>query len=102
MNPILKEALGSIIRHVLGFGAAFLVTSGVWQQADAEKYVAAAAIGILAVGWSLWQKYKSRIKLLTALGTPATMSEEQLENGIRSSAKKPQVSTPKTDIPNEQ
>lgn len=100
MNPLLQEALASVIRHVLGMAAMFLVSTGIWQQADAEKYVAAAALAVITLGWSFWQKYKSRIKLLSALSEPAPMSEGQLENKLAAGVTAaPSTATSKADVP---
>ena len=75
MNPLAQEALGSIVRATLLLLSGWFVQHGIWTDTDAEKYVGAAALAILAVGWSVWQKYKSRLKLVTALASSRPMSE---------------------------
>lgn len=100
MNPMLAEALGSIIRAGLMVLAGYLVKAGIWNEGAATTYVTAASIGLLTLGWSIWQKYKNRLKLLTALTTPPGMTEATLEQQMASGST-PQVSvaTPKADKP---
>lgn len=70
MNPILSAAVGSVLRHILTGWAAVLVAEGIWTQADAEKYVGAAAIALIGFGWALYQKYKTHQKIEKALALP--------------------------------
>lgn len=79
MNPILSAALGSILRWLLVFLAGYFVQAGIWSGAEAETYVTAAVLGLLGLGWSLWQKYRSRIKLIAALNAPAGTTEGDLD-----------------------
>lgn len=83
---LLLEALGSIVRWLLAFGAGYLVSHGVWTQAAADQYItaasAAAAMALVSLGWSLWQKYSTHLKVLTALSMPAGSSVEQLKSRI--------------------
>lgn len=86
--PLLLEALGSIVRFLLAGLMGYLVGHGVFTQTQADSYTAALAgaiaAGILSLGWSLWQKYSSRIKLLTALSLPAGSSIEQVQQKVDS------------------
>lgn len=79
MNPVLAAALGSILRWALAFLAGYLVKAGIWTGSEAEAYVAAAVLGLLGLGWSVWQKYKSRIAFLAALNAPAGTPEANLD-----------------------
>lgn len=99
MNPLLVDALGSILRWLLALVAGHLVQRGIWTQADAATYVAAASVALLSLGWSLWSKYRSRLKLLTALASPVRTCEHALEQHIKSGACLPSTSTPKSSIP---
>lgn len=98
MNPMLQEALGSIIRSGLMIFAGYLVTSGIWTPEAATTYVAGATVAILTLAWSVWQKYKSRIKLVTALASNQSMSEEKLEARI-ANVGAASVTTDKSAIP---
>ena len=79
MNPLLVSALGSLVRWVLAFGAGWLVNRGVWTEAAASEYLAAGSLAVVAIAWSVWQKYRSRIKFLTALEAPAGTDEEMVD-----------------------
>lgn len=99
MNPLASEALGAILRWALTGLAGWFVSHGIWTADDAAKYVAAAAIGILTLGWSLWAKYRNRLKLVTALSEPAGATEHDVEYRIAwRRATVPSVTTPK-DLP---
>lgn len=103
MNPILQAALGSILRFFLAMGAGYLVKAGVWTGSDAETYVTAAALGLLTLGWSLWNKYKERQKLLTAIALPNLATEEEVVAHIADGKPTPPVTTPidVTPVPTE-
>lgn len=75
MNPLLAQALGSLIRWLLTIGTPYLVSMGIWTPDEATAYVAGATGALLALGWSLWQKYGARIDFLTALNVPAGTPE---------------------------
>jgi hypothetical protein len=79
MSPVLVSALGSIIRWALGLAAGYLVKAGVWAAPDAETYVAAATLAVLALGWSLWEKSKARQKIAVALSLPAGSTPEDVK-----------------------
>lgn len=90
MNPLLVEVYGSIARAVLQVGAGWLVGHGIWSQSDSEKYVGALALIIVTTGWSIYQKYGMRAKLVTALAMPAGISEKQVQAAVSD----PDVNTP--------
>ncbi len=58
MPPMLQAALGSILRWGLALLAGHLVKAGVWTSADAQVYVAAGALALISLGWSLFEKWK--------------------------------------------
>jgi hypothetical protein len=87
MSPILQEALGSIVRHFLTIGASFLVTRGIWTDQDAVTYVAAAAMGIVGLGWALWQKSQANTLLEKALVMPAGSTVAQAKREVAKEAK---------------
>lgn len=76
MNPLAQAAIGSVIRFALAGLAGWLVSHGIWTQADSTIYVEAAALGVVSLGWGLYQKYKSRLRFIAALQLPAGASEE--------------------------
>lgn len=99
MNPIAQEAIGSILRWGLAIVAGYLVKQGIWTDAAATTYVMAASLALLSVGWSLWQKYHDRVKLLTALTMPAGTTENQVIAKVASGAVTPTVTTPPDSVP---
>ena len=99
MNPMVQEALGSIVRWALMLLAGYVVQAGIWTGADAERYVGGATIAVLALGWSLWQKYRSRLKLVTALASSKPLSEACLKEKLAVMVGIPSVTTPQNVIP---
>ena len=93
MNPIVQEALGSVIRFALAIVAGYMVKAGIWSASDATTYVTAATLGLLSLGWSLWQKYRGRLVLLTALAMPAGKTENEAIDRVVSGAPVPIVTT---------
>ena len=79
MNPLFQQGIGSIIRWLLTFGAGWFITRGIWTEAEASTYIGGATVAILALLWSLWQKYRSRLKLVTAMATPSRTNERAVE-----------------------
>lgn len=80
MNPLLSAALGSILRHLLTAIAGVLVTRGIWTQDEATAYVGGAVLALLALGWSIWTKYRGRLRFLLALQMPEGTSEETVKS----------------------
>jgi C4-dicarboxylate-specific signal transduction histidine kinase len=99
MNPMAEAALGSILRWAFAIVAGYIVKQGIWSAGDAERYVAAAAIATLSLAWSAWNKYRGRMKLVTALQL-AQATEHQVEARIADpNISNPSVNTKKTDVP---
>jgi hypothetical protein len=98
MNPILSAALGSILRWVLALAAGYLVKAGIWTGSDAETYVAAGSMAALGLGLSIWNKYHSRIKLLTALEL-AGATEHEVKALMANTVASPPILTPATAVP---
>lgn len=104
MNPMAQEALGAIVRWALMLVAGYIVQAGIWTGADAERYVGAATLAVLALGWSLWQKYRSRRKLVVALASTEPLSERDVKEQIAAATivtRIPSVKTPANVVPTE-
>ena len=99
MNPVLQAAAASVLRWLLAIAAGYLVRAGIWTGVDAEAYIATAALAILALWWSLWEKYKSRVTLLTALMMPAGTTENGVKAVVASGVVTPSVHTPPDTVP---
>lgn len=78
MPPMLTAALGSIIRWGLSLLVPYLVSAGIWTADEATAYVTGLSLALLSLLWSLWQKYRSRLKFLEALDAPAETPERWL------------------------
>lgn len=98
MNPLVSEALGSVIRWALTGLFGLLVAKGIWTESQAAVYLTAAVGGVLTLGWSLWAKYSSRLKLVTALASPRPMSELEVERVVSANLAPP-VALPKERVP---
>jgi hypothetical protein len=83
MNPLASAAIGSILRWALTFAAGIFVQHGIWSQNDSERYTAAASMALLTLLWSLWQKYRTHLNILTALRLPAGSSQEKLAETVK-------------------
>lgn len=94
MNPLLVEALGSVVRAVLNIGAGWLVARGIWTSEKAETYVAAGALALIAYGWSVWQKQHMRAKLVTSNALAGVTERE-----VHAMVKDPDVATPSVGTP---
>lgn len=79
MSPLLQAALTAIVRALLVGAAGWLVSHNVWTQGDATTYLEAAALAIVGLGWSLWEKYKSRLSYLAAKQAPTGASDAHVE-----------------------
>lgn len=102
MNPLLQAALGSLLRWLFAIAAGFFVEHGIWTQGEASSYVAGAALAVLSLLWSLWAKYHSRIKFLTALEVPAGSSEADVKATIaagQGASVLPPLSVPTSKLP---
>lgn len=99
MNPILQEAVGSILRWGLTIIAGWAVSHGIWTASAAATYVTAGVLALLTLGWSLWQKYVARRKLVTALTMAPGTTEVQVEQKIASGTPVPTVTTPPDTVP---
>lgn len=98
MNPLIQSALGSILRYLLMIAATYLVKHGIWTASAAEGYVEAAAVALLALGWSWWKIHRNQIKLLTALSLPQGSTENDVKAAVASGAA-PSVLTPTNVAP---
>jgi hypothetical protein len=78
MPPLFAAIVGAFVRAGLIWLATRLVDWGVFQQGDVEGYVVGLTVAIVALAWSVWAKYKDRIKFKTALEAPAGASEAKV------------------------
>jgi len=74
---------GSLTRFALAGVVGWLVNKGVIDGSLGEELLLAAVIGIPTLIWSLWQKYKDRLKFVTALNLPAHSTEDDVKAVIK-------------------
>jgi len=98
-NPLASAAIGSIVRWLLAGAATFFVDHGIWTQGEASSYVLGASLAIVSIGWSLVDKYRGRIKFLTALAMTPDTTEAEVKEHISSGGATPSVSTPVNIVP---
>jgi hypothetical protein len=59
-DDFVQRALGAIVRHGLTVLAGYLVANGIWTEDVATNFAGAAAVAIVALGWSLYKKATTR------------------------------------------
>lgn len=98
MNPFLNEIIGAVIRTGVAFVLGWLVNQMIISADQATEWTTAITGGALVLLWSIWQKYRSRKKLVTALASPAGSSEHRVEAMV-SAGNAPPVTVPKNVPP---
>lgn len=98
---IYVNQVSAIIRHLLTAVSGWLLTRG-WLSAEHGTQLvevgAGALMFALTVGWSLWQKHRSKKVLVVALAQ-AEMSENQAEKVAASDKPTPTVMSPPAHVP---
>lgn len=96
MNPFLQQLLTKLAQFAVVWIAARLGQQLTTDQATqiVLEYVVPAVMAI----WALWQSYRNRQKLTTALASSQPMSEKQIENVVKAGGAA-SVLTPKHEVP---
>jgi len=99
MNPLYSQFLTAILRHLLTVSAgSWLLKHGILNAAQIEETILAVVAFLIGMGWSLWNKYRSKQEFNMAAGLEAKVSLSEVHqmqsNGMNVSAK-----TPKGEIP---
>lgn len=89
MNALVLEFLATLARWLLTSVGGYLIAHHVLTADQSDRFSSAIvehlAIwlpGLGALAWSLWAKYRSRVKFLTALQVPAGTSEKSVDARI--------------------
>lgn len=96
MNPLYQAMAGGVVRYILITAAGSSVLHLAKQPSEADlKSLAEAIVSFGALGWSLYQKYKSEQVTVTALASTQPMSRKTAEAMIAS----PLIPTPSAATP---
>lgn len=98
MGAVLMDILAGLLRYVLAGVISWLITNGIATEAQTTQVIAGLASAIALVGWMVWNKYRARVKLLTALTTPKGTTVDELKGLIARGVTAP-VSTPNDAVP---
>ncbi len=79
MNPLLRSALFSIARWALAIVAGWFVRKGIVTDANATEYVAAGAMALVSLAWSIWKNRQHLIEKMTALALPRGSTPRDLK-----------------------
>lgn len=95
-----QQVIGVVVRAAIVWIAAWVAAHGGPQYGESEiaKVVAEATPVILVIVWSIWQKFKSRQKLMVAMASPSAVSENHLDLHV-ASVQPPSVLTPRREVP---
>jgi len=75
MSQLIVTLLSSLLRMVLLGWFATLIEKGVWTEGQLTSLATGLAGFIVVAGYALWNHYRNRVKLLTALEAPPGTTE---------------------------
>ena len=97
--PFIQQLIGAFVRAAVVWAAGYLAAHGLTiSENQTTQFIAWVTPVIATLAWSIYQKYRGRQKLMTALVTPATQTEHQVEAAVSAGAA-PSVLTPKNQVP---
>jgi hypothetical protein len=100
MLPIYRDQILGVLRHVLTIGAGMLVTNGYLTTGlVSPELIAGAAVALLTIGMSAYQKFTARQVLVVALASKTPVSETQVTSKIALGLPIPSVLTPPDVVP---
>lgn len=103
MNPLFQKFAGGIARTLLASALVpvvhWLTVHGYVNGTDAQQFDTWLTGVIIVSGWSLYQKHTEQLKLLVAASAHAVVTEQQVENTIKSGVPLPPATTPKDEVP---
>lgn len=100
MLPIYRDQILGVLRHLLTIGAGMLVTNGYLSTGlVSPELIAGAAVALLTMGLSIYQKIAAREVLVTALASPIGTTETRVKSTIALGLPIPSVLTPPDVVP---
>lgn len=79
----IKPLFTMAVRHALGFLGGYLVSQGFITQEQNAQFVAGVLAVVVAVVWSVINKYMHKKAIDTALALPAGSTVEKLMSELR-------------------
>jgi hypothetical protein len=83
MSELWRSFIGSLVRWLLAGIAGYAVRQGIITEQMSIELVAAIAVGAAGLIWSLWNKYKGRLRFLKALEMPPGADEADVERAVK-------------------
>ena len=100
MNQVTFNLIvGTLLRSAVMAGAGWLVAHGMLPSGSVEEWVGAVVLTLLALFFSLYQKYVERTKLMVALTLPSGSTENDVKSHIATGAVTPSILTPPDTVP---
>lgn len=92
MNPtnIINAWITSLVRLAIAGVGGYFVRKGIVDQSLMEATIAMIVTGAIAGFWALWEKYRVRTHVLTALAMHAGSTPEQLKEQVATDPHKTQ------------
>jgi hypothetical protein len=79
MSLYIQQVIGSVVRACLAAVGGWLTNRGLAEQTDLTALFPGLALVVSAIGWSLWQKWRSEQTIARALRAPSGTSREAIE-----------------------
>jgi hypothetical protein len=97
-----QQVIGVLVRVVVTFVTGWLEAHGGPHFTDSQiaNFVIGAVPVVAMAAWGIWQRYGSRLKLVTAIANPQLQTEHEVEAHIANPLTlNPSVNTPKDEVP---
>jgi hypothetical protein len=83
MNPLVQQLLGAILRWLFTFAGAWMVEHGILTADEMPQLVTGLALLTISLGWSLWQKHRSKRELFTLAAMRAGSTLQDAKDSIK-------------------
>lgn len=100
MPTFISQIIATLVRAAVIWASGWLAAHGGPTFTDDQigKFVAETVPLIAMVAWSVWEKYRSRQKQLTAQASPGPVSEHHVDQAVAAGAA-PSVLTKPNEVP---
>jgi hypothetical protein len=83
VNTLQQQFLGALVRWGLTLLSGWLMARGTLKEGVSEEVIAATALAVPPLLWSLWQKAKARLAFKVALTLPAGAQEADVKEALK-------------------